>query len=71
MPLGQLQNSPQHSQRVQNPKTKASCQELTRRISKDKTHLQNVGLTGILGEVGDAAPGDTTVVDYANEVTGD
>lgn len=71
MPLGQLQNSPQHSQQVQNPKTKASCQELTRGISKDKTHLQNVGLTGILGEVGDAAPGDTTVGDYANEVTGD
>lgn len=27
-----------------------------------------MGLPGILGEVGDAAPGDTTVGDYANEV---
>lgn len=27
-----------------------------------------MGLTGILGEVGDAVPGDTTVGDYANGV---
>lgn len=28
-----------------------------------------LGLKGILGEVGDAAPGDTTVGGYANEAT--